>query len=128
MELETKNSNALACPVDTLVMPCPRLEFRWLMTGDSWSERECVYSLVIPLREFDIRRENEDGESVFTEKFIEIGRTDVRGYRAGPPIYEDGTIYTPFRDGAHARFDNEALGGHLPIVAVCGDVWQILPA
>jgi len=128
MSNEQNESDAKVHPVDTLVMPCPRLEFRWLMAGDSWSERECVYSLVIPLREFDIRRENEDGESVFTEKFIEIGRTDVRGYRAGPPIHEDGTIDTPFRDGAHARFDNEALGGHLPIVAVCGDAWQILPA
>lgn len=125
---EQNQSETKAHPVDAVVIPCPRLEFRWVMHGISWRERECIYSLVLPLREFDIRRENEDGEAVYSEKTIEIGRTEVRGYRDGPPIFEDGTVETPFRDGAHARLDNEALGGQLPIVAVCGDVWNVVPA
>lgn len=102
-----------------LAMPCPRLELRWVKDGDSWYARECVYSLVIPLGEFDIR--STDREDRPRELALEMGRTRVSGGDGNPPIY-DGEVDTPFRDGAHAQWDCEALGGHLPIVAVCGDV------
>lgn len=108
------------------IMPCPRLEFEWIMTGKDWGKRDCVYSLVIPLTEFDIRREDENGVKVRSEWKVEIGRTNVIGGRRDhPPIWDDGTIDTPFRDGAHAKFDSEVLGG-LPIVAVCGDTFHIV--
>lgn len=111
--------------VDSVVMPCPRLEFEWVKTGETWHKRDCIYSLVLPLGEYDIRRENGDGEKVRNEIKAELGRTSVTGGKDGPPIWKDGTVESPFRDGAHAKFDNEALGGHLPIVSVCGDVFSI---
>ncbi len=110
-------------PVHAVVMPCPRLEFRWIKEGESWYERECVYGLVLPLGKYDIR--HTDPEDHPTEKVLEIGRTKVTGGNGQPPIY-DGKVDTPFRDGAHAQWDCDALGGHIPIVAVCGDVATIV--
>lgn len=107
-------------------LPCPRLELRWRKVADSWVNRECVYSLVIPLCEHDIRRENEDGDCIKDELFLEIGFTQVNGGRGGEPIYSDGIVETPYRDGAHAQFDNKALGGNIPIVAICGDKFTII--
>ncbi len=97
-------------------LPAPRLELRWHRKGETWHRRECAYNLVLPLREFDLRCENEDGEVVRKEKTIELGRTAVSGTRA-PDCY--GTIDTPFRDSAHAQWDAEVL--RLPIYAVCDD-------
>lgn len=106
-------------------LPCPRFEFRWSKIGETWEHRECVYSLVFPLREHDIRREDEDGNEVRDEWTCEIGRTKVTGGRGNPPIGSDGEIDVPFRDGAHVWWDGDALGlGRLPIIAVCGDQWS----
>ncbi len=102
-----------------VVMPCPRLEFRWVKESESWYERECVYSLVIPLRELDIR--STDVEGTPRELSLEIGRTRVTGGSGEAPIHE-GKVDTPFRDHSHAIWDREALGNHLPIVAVCEDI------
>ncbi|MCR8922691.1 hypothetical protein NO559_07910 [Dasania sp. GY-MA-18] len=113
---------------DAVVMPCPRLELEWIKTGADWRKRECVYSLVLPLGEYDIRRESKDGEKARNETKAELGRTAVTGGNGQPPIWEDGKVETPFRDGAHSKFDAEALGGHIPRVAVCGDVFTILEA
>ena len=110
---------SMSAPVHAVVMPCPRLEFRWEKEGDSWYARECVYSLVIPLGELDIRCTDVEGNP--RELSLEISRTRVTGGNGDPPIH-DGKVDTPFRDGAHAQWDCDALGGHLPIVAVCGDV------
>lgn len=111
--------------VDAVVIPCPRLEFEWIKTGESWANRECIYSLVLPLGEYDIRREDGEGNKVRSETKAQLGRTKVTGGKDTPPIWEDGTVDTPFRDGAHAKFDNKALGGHLPIVSICGDVFSV---
>lgn len=104
-----------------VVMPCPRLEFRWFKDDEScdWRSRHCVYSLVIPLRELDIRSTDVEGNP--REMSLEIGRTDVGGGNGDAPIHK-GKVDTPFRDHSHAIWDREALGRHLPIVAVCGDV------
>ena len=110
--------------VNALVMPCPRLELEWVKTGNTWKKRECVYSLVLPLGDYDVRAENEDGKRVRNETKAEIGRTRVSGGKDEPPIW-DGVVDLPFRDGAHAFFDSEALGGHIPVVAVCGKVFSI---
>src|SRR6056297_289936 len=97
--------------------PCPRLEFNWVKPGETWASRECIYSLVLPLGEHDIRHDNDN--AVNGELFIEIGRTQVNG-NSRLPIWEDGTVDTPFRDGAHAQWDSIALSG-IPIVACCCD-------
>lgn len=102
-----------------LAMPCPRLELRWVKDGDSWRTCTCVYSLVIPLDKLDIRSTDHPDKS--RELVLEMSRTNVASGDDSPPIY-DGKVDTPYRDGAHAQWDCEALGGHLPIVAVCGDV------
>lgn len=98
-----------------LKMPCPRLELRWIKTGETWGHRECIYSLVIPVGEHDIRAS--DG---VREISLEISRTQVTGRCGSKPIY-DGKVGTPFRDHAHAIWDCTALGGHIPIVAICED-------
>lgn len=109
----------------TITMPCPRLEFRWEKTGDDWTSRTVTYALVIPLQEHDIRREDEDGNKVRSELALEIGKTNCSGGNGHPPIHE-GEVDTPYRDHAHAVWDREAMGGHLPIVAICGDVATIV--
>ena len=124
MEEQEKQQDK-ASPVDAVVMPCPRLELEWHKIEYNWYKRECVYSLVLPLREYDVRKENEGGEIVRTEIKSELGRTTVSGGNGKPPIWDDGTVDMPYRDGAHAFFDQEALGLHIPVVAVCGDVFSV---
>ena len=111
----------------SVVMPCPRLELRWERISESdeigqynW---RCVYSLVIPLGEHDIRSTDVEGKP--REKALEIGVTRSNISNGYSPV-RDGKVDTPFRDGAHAQWDNESLGGHLPIVAVCGDVTTVV--
>lgn len=105
-------------------LPCPRLELRWIKTGETWSKRECVYSLVLPVDEHDIRQDQDNCAN--NELTIEIGRTAVTsGPGDEPPIF-GGSVDTPFRDGAHSIWDQKALGNHIPRVAVCGDVFTIL--
>jgi hypothetical protein len=105
-------------------LPSPRLELRWIKTGKDWTKSECVYSLVIPLDELDVRRTDVQGNP--TEKFLEIGRTKRDCNNDTSPILCDGSVDTPFRDGAHAQWDKKALGGQLPIVAICGDTWSFV--
>lgn len=105
---------------ERIVSHCPRLEFKWVKTGADWRERECIYFLVLPLGEHDMRREDEHGNKIHDENYVELGRTSVNGGRATPPVWEDGTVETTFRDGAHAQWDSLALG-NIPIFAVCGD-------
>lgn len=85
-----------------------------------------MYSLVIPLRDLDLRRENSEGKVVRKELKVVIRTTNVSGGSGGPPIYDDGKVNTPFRDGSHIMWDCEALGGHIPMVAVCGKKFTIL--
>lgn len=81
---------------------------------DEQLQNVCVYSLVMPLRELDIRR-GELGKQVRTLNYIELGRTNVKG---GRHVYHD-KVETPFRDGAHSQWDADVLG--LTVWAVCGD-------
>ena len=114
---------SMSAPVHAVVMPCPRLEFRWERISEdgdfgrfNW---KCVYSLVLPLGEHDIRSTDVEGNP--REKALEIGVTRSNIGHGYSPVRE-GKVETPFRDGTHAKWDCDALGGHLPIVAVCGDV------
>lgn len=98
-------------------MPAPRLELLW---DKEVGERTCTYSLVIPLKKGDIRRENSNGKDVRNILKLKIGKTRVSG---GVSI-QDGVVETPFRDGAHALWDSKAL--KLPIYAVCGDTFTLV--
>jgi hypothetical protein len=106
-------------------LPAPRLELKWKQaTKGYWYNRVCIYSLILPLTKYDIRREGKNGKRVRSTIALEIGRTNVQGGRNEPPIY-NGKVSTPFRDGAHAQWDSESLG-NIPIYAVCGkDVTKI---
>lgn len=108
-------------------LPCPRFELRWEMTGSDWRERECVYSLVIPIRPYDARAEVDDSGPVETESELRValGLTICGGGDGKPPIH-DGIVDTPYRDHAHSQWACEGLGGTIPIVAVCGDVHSII--
>ena len=99
-------------------LPAPRLQLRWrpptkkelkrrtaFITGDTpWT---CVYELIIPLQNGDIRARNRR-----LEQSLEISRTFTSTDRP-----DDKMNYTPFRDGAHAQWDSEALNG-LPIFVI----------
>lgn len=97
-------------------LPAPRIQFEHIPSTEGWSPSWCAYWLVLPLNEFDIRREEDDNKP-YDEWFIPMGETKSTG-RSQAPVY-NGVVDTPFRNGAHARFDRESLGVKLPIYATC---------
>lgn len=101
-------------------LPTPRIQFRYERIADKvpgWTEYMCHYELVIPLRELDIRREDDQR----TEFAISVSKTKVTT-GATPCIYEGNLVYhAPFRDGAHADWDMEALGITLPVFCIAPD-------
>jgi len=105
-------------PEHAIGLPSPRLEFRWTNESGDAVNWVCAYSIVIPLAEHDIRR-GEDDER--TEIILQIASTKVTMGRPRLPLIE-GCVETPFRDGCHAKWDKAALGGTLPVVAICGDI------
>ena len=89
--------------------------------GHSWL---VFYELVLPLEELDIRGTFEnpsvespgdapDSRTVYLAKDnsmrLPLGRTEVTAYEGYPMRGEN--ISLPFRDGAHAQWDRERLGG-----------------
>lgn len=105
-------------------LPSPRFELRWNKTGEDWKDSECVYSFVFPLGEYDIRRGDEEPKR--DEIALEIGKTKCNGGDGKRPIESDGKVRTPYRDGAHAHWDQQAIGTHIPIIAVCEDVFTVI--
>ena len=104
-------------------LPAPRLELRWeQVVPGRWDNMICKYILVIPLQEFDIRRETEDGTAEEASILLSSTKSHGPNHR---PVCEDG-VRTPYRDGAHAQWDSKALGG-LPIYAICEDVITPIP-
>lgn len=77
-------------------LPVPRLEIRWV-TNDSWS---CV-------AEYNLVYQHFLGD-VLVQPFSVTKQTGARDGR--PRIAADGTIDTPFRDGAHIHHDMKQLG------------------
>lgn len=108
----------------------PRLQLRWRPKGDGDDsgfgfDWQCVYELVLPLRDTDIRREvYEDGEQVGKRDVLALEISVTNCGRSGeePCRAPDGSLHydSPFRDGAHASWDSEALGG-LPIFVIAPD-------
>jgi hypothetical protein len=105
-----------------------RLQFRWeqapngtsISGGQSWF---CHYELVLPLREHDIRREDDDGNDVRSELVIPIKGPTIRGSTRKPCWNDEDNTYefdAPFRDGAHAAWDAPLLGD-IPVVCIAPD-------
>lgn len=111
-------------------LPAPRLQMRWEVNQDEESRQRfqylCHYELVMPLGEHDIRREvyGEDGEMTgkLNELVVPMGGPSKRGCATPPCVRSDGELYfdEPYRDGAHAKWDAEALGG-LPVWVIALD-------
>lgn len=76
------------------------------MNDERWT---CVYELVLPLQDGDIRRKKKKNELA-----LEIGRTFTSTGRSVAPDY------LPFRDGAHAQWDSKALHD-IPIFIISPD-------
>lgn len=85
-------------------LPCPRLQLRW---EDDW--KICHYEMVMKLGEYDIRRERgvEEGDKKSRFMSVPLGCTKREGGRE--PLWPDGHIETPWRDGCHIRFDMKQL-------------------
>lgn len=106
-------------PSNTL--PPTRLELRWRKVDNATDELNwfCDYHLVLELKELDIRGEvyGDDGQVVRRdrEKRLELGGTRSTGNR-GFVNHERGEIRTPYRDGAHIKWDGERLGLRMFVV------------
>lgn len=101
---------------DALGLPLPRLQLTW--ANESHGHWLCHYELLIPVQKFDIR--NESGRGYIA---LPIGITQVGSERG--PVLRDGTLDAPFRDGAHAKWDSDRLGG-IPIFTVYGSLCRRL--
>lgn len=113
---------------DMSELPAPRLQLRWTTLEEnpqSWRRWCCVYELVMPLREGDIRSGIHDGDGerigTRTEYALEIGKTNCGGEKE-PCRKDDGTLYAdaPWRDSCHALHEAGLLGG-LPIYVIAVD-------
>lgn len=96
-----------------------RLEFETRNSPYQWI---CYYELVIPLRRWDIRRENARGIPEKTSLTVKISGPTKRGSDVEPCRLADGSLYwdPPWRDGVHAEWD-AALLGDLEIVVIACD-------
>lgn len=110
--------------IAALPLPAPRLQLRWATNPDEpgWI---CYYELVLPLREFDLRREVYDDKDERLPDITEMPlliRTTTRTGNGTPCTARNGDRYSdpPFRDSAHAMWDSEALGG-MPIFVIAPD-------
>lgn len=98
----------------------PCIQFRWVKGdgSDFCRDWECHYEIVIPLREFDIRREDKDG-NIVRENLVIYNSVTYSGAKI-PCIYENEYFFdTPYRDGAHSHWDNQYL--NFPIYAIAPD-------
>lgn len=71
------------------------IELRWEEKHEDGYDWYCHYELIVPLL---------DGRTMRTA----LGGTKRGGEK--PPIWEEGVVDTPFRDGVHAKWDSRALG------------------
>ena len=99
-------------------LPLPRLQLRWEKTddaGEDWTQKVCIYELVLPLRALDIRAEVDGKCGEKSVLRVKMGETTSTG--GGYPVH-DGIVDAPFRDGALAKWDSETL--NLRVFATCG--------
>lgn len=92
-------------------LPAPRLQLRWECHGDI-----CHYELILPLQEYDIRREEAD---VKRSRLMAVPLGLTRIYPCRIPLALSGGLDRPLRDGKHIEWDAKALG--LPAYVIWGD-------
>lgn len=98
-------------------LPMPRLELRWRKPNAKEIRRgtfgapdwACDYLLILPLQEADIRRKRKKDHLAVK---LSAGTT----CNSTAP----DAIDSPYRDGAHASWDSEALGG-IPVFVIGSD-------
>lgn len=83
----------------------------------------CHYELVLPLCKYDIRREiykngSDTGRRTPPYLIVPMSGPTKRSGTGTPCVARDGTLFadTPYRDGAHARWDAKRMGGLLIFV------------
>tara|TARA_B100000745_G_scaffold300065_1_gene252600 strand:- start:195 stop:755 length:561 start_codon:yes stop_codon:yes gene_type:complete len=116
-------------------LPCPRFQFRWVrentvfgetlpsMFRDADSEMSCYYELVIPREDHDIRGEDREVVSLSEinephELIIPLDHT-ITSYDNESP--RDFDQLTPFRSGAHAKWDRKNMGVDWPTYIISPD-------
>lgn len=99
-----------------LDLPAPRLQLRWADDHRGSYRWTCYYEMVIPLRKFDCRNDEQQGAGL-----IELSRTSVGGGAENRWETNDTAALVPFRDGAHIQWDNDAFGGSLPMYVIKPD-------
>lgn len=99
-------------------LPAPRLQLRWVQ-NDPINQYQwlCHYELVLPLQEYDIRREVYDEDGVMVSKIDELAvpikdPTRRNSSSNRQPCQSDVGYYfdDPIRDGVHAKWDAAVLG------------------
>lgn len=113
-------------------MTTPYLRLRWVRDLMEENAFTCHYELVMPLGESDIRREVwSNGECISKRDKLIIPMSSNSTRRTGsvPCINEGGGYYydAPFRDGAHAKWDSEKLGGiPVRVMALDGTLMEMV--
>jgi len=110
-ELDETTRQAV-CSTALLGLPLPRLQLTWVRVDDyNWYVR---YDFLIPVKEHDCRDDDKNGFHL-----ARMGGTKV-GTEHEPD--KRGELDTPFRDGAHAKWDSDRLG--IPAFVVYGEKFK----
>lgn len=94
-------------------LPTPRLQLRWEGVAGGMYQRVCHYEMVFALNEHDCRNDPKTGFAV-----VQLGRTLQGG--SEPDWSTDLGRRTPYRDGAHAKWDAKQFGDW-PIYVIAPD-------
>ncbi|WP_338806863.1 hypothetical protein V8U11_06580 [Pseudomonas chlororaphis] len=111
-------------------LPMPRLELRWDTEdapppeGYPTGTKACRYLLVVPLGQWDIRREDENCAQVRNSTEIELNSTIRTGGNPQLVWLESNRIDTPYRDHSHACWDSHVL--KIPAYATAGNYAMLL--
>ncbi len=102
-------------------LPLPRLQLRW-ERGANEHELICHYEFVVRVGKHDCR------DDAFKLGFAKasFGTTRSTCHKPGGyvPFFPDGTMETPFRDGAHAAWDSHRLG--IPAYVIYENHYQLV--
>lgn len=97
------------------------LQLRW--EEETENSFLCHYELVLPLGEYDIRKEDSEGEQ-YRNKIVMMITEPTRRTSGAVPCqsreHEGYFFDTPYRDGAHAMWDSRVLG-NIPIKVIAPD-------
>lgn len=111
-------------------LPTPRMQLRWEASTEPGHQWQCHYELVILLDKWDVRREvykrgRELKRKLPRELVIPMKTPSFRNSSSRYPPCTSGDgkqryADTPFRDGAHAKWDAIQLGDP-PIFVIAPD-------